>query len=132
MENTAKIYIMGAAAVLVSGVKLEDWKQIEKCAPEKLKIVDENTGEQVFMVSIGESGGSVISQEICWGSHVSNDGNATVTVLLDDSVDDKKDAVLDVMGSALLKLMEFEETVPQILDEIRKKRQEMEDCITIV
>ena len=30
MENTAKLYIMGAAAVLVSGVKLEDWKHLYK------------------------------------------------------------------------------------------------------
>ena len=40
MENTAKIVILGAAAVLVSGVKLEDWKLVEKYAPEMMKIVD--------------------------------------------------------------------------------------------
>lgn len=30
LENTVKIYMMGAAAVIVSGVKMEDWKLAEK------------------------------------------------------------------------------------------------------
>ena len=39
-NNMARIYILGVVAVLVSGVKLEDWKRAEKYAPETLKIPD--------------------------------------------------------------------------------------------
>lgn len=131
MENTAKIHIMGAAAVLVSGVKLDDWKRVKKYAPEALKIVDEN-GDAVFRITPGEGGGSVDEHGICWGTYTSEEGCATVTVLLDDDVEDKKAAIVDVMGTAILDLMELEKKIPSVLDEIRQKEQAVEACITVV
>ena len=110
-RNTRKTGTIELSKAVVSDI------QAEETAAYSFKIVLKNGGQNLNGV---------------YGGITFNDGNATVTVLLDDSVDDKKDAVLDVMGSALLKLKEFEETVPQILVEIRKKRQEMEDSITIV
>ena len=122
MENNAKIYIMGAAAVLVSAVKLEDWKLAEKYAPEALKIVDED-GEPVFRIATRKGSGSVNWYGICWGSYVSDEGCATVTVLLDDEIEDKRAAVTDVMGSAVLELMDIEKEIPGLLEEIREKQQ---------
>lgn len=58
MENTAKIIILGAAAVLVSGVKLEDWKLVQKYAPGALKRMDED-GEPRFRVMAWQGAGSV-------------------------------------------------------------------------
>ena len=96
MENKAKIVILGAAAVLVSGVKLEDWKLVEKHMPDALLITGQD-GEPVFRVAACFGGGSVNQYGICWGSHTGEEGQATVTVLLDEGVEDKRAAVTDIM-----------------------------------
>lgn len=129
MENTAKIYIMGAAAVIVSGVKLEDWKLVEKHAPEALKIVDES-GEPVFKVMTAGGSGSMNKYGVVWSSYVSEEGNATVTILLDDEVENKKEAVMDVVGSALLDVIEMEKKIPGIVEEIHEKLKKIDSCIT--
>lgn len=131
MENTAKIYIMGAAAVVVSSVKLEDWKLVEKYAPEALKIMDKD-GEPVFKVMTGPGTGSMNHYGVVWGTYLSEDGNATVTILLDDEVEDKKAAVMDVVGSALLDLIEIENGMPELLKEIHEKTQKIESYISQV
>ena len=118
MEKQAKIYILGAAAVLVSAIKLEDWKRVEKFSPEFLKVMDE-CGEVSFFIQTGEGGGSVMDEGITWGSYTSSEGYATVTVLLDADVEDKKEAVTGVMGKALLSLMSIEKALPEILDDIK-------------
>ena len=131
MENTAKVYIVGAAAVLVSSVKLEDWKRVEKYAPETLKIVDDN-GEPVFKVASSEGGGSVNHFGVAWGTYTSDEGYATVTTLLDDDIENKKEAVMDIMGSALLDLRDIEQEIPGILEDIAAKEKEIESCISII
>ncbi len=131
MENTAKIYIMGAAAVLVSGRSLEDWKKVEKYSPEALKIVNEE-GEIVFTIKTGEGGGSVTDEGICWGNYTGVDGNATVTTPLDDDITDKKAAVMDIMGSAILDLMDLEKELPDLLEKIGEKEKEIEAQIVMI
>lgn len=131
MENKAKICIIGAAAVVVSGVKLEDWKLVEKYSPEALKIVDED-GDAVFKIVTGPGGGSINQFGISWGSYVSDEGYATVTILLDEDVEDKKAAVKDVAGSALLDLIDIEKEMPKILEEIREKEKEIESLISTI
>lgn len=131
MENTAKIVILGAAAVLVSGVKLEDWKLVEKYAPEALKRMDED-GEPCFRVMACKGSGSATKYGICWGTYISDEGNATVTVLIDESVDDKKAAVMDIMGSALINLMDIEKEIPGVIAGIREKQVSLESHISVV
>lgn len=118
MEKEAKIYILGAAAVLVSGVKLKDWELVEKYASDHLKITDE-CGEISFFIQTASGGGSVTKEGVSWGSYTSAEGNATVTVLLDEDVENKKEAVMDIMGRALLRLLDIEKTLPEILEQIR-------------
>lgn len=131
MENTAKIHIMGAAAVLVSGVKLEDWKKAENYAPETLVITDES-GEPCFKIATGRGSGSINRYGICWGTYLSEEGYATVTVLIGEDVENKTEAVMNIMGSAFLKLREIEKKIPQILAGIQEKRQAMESHISTV
>ena len=125
MENTVKVYILGAAAVIVSAVKLEDWKLAEKFAPEKLKKLDDN-GEPVFRVMTGAGTGSMNRYGVKWGNFPTEDGNATVTILFDEEVDDKKQALMDVAGSAILELTELENAMPGILESIHERARQME------
>ena len=131
MENKAKIYIMGAAAVLVSGVKLEDWKRVEKYAPEALEIADEK-GEAAFRIATASGTGSANKYGIVWGSYTSDEGYATVTILLDEDVENKKEAVMDVTGEALLNLTEIEREIPVILEKISAKETEIESYIEVI
>ena len=129
MENTVKIHILGAAAVIISSVKLEDWKLAEKYAPEKLKKLDEK-GEPVFRVMTGSGTGSVNRYGVVWGNYPTEEGNATVTILIDEDVEDRKKAVMEAAGPAVLELYELEKTMPGILEGIREKTREMESRIS--
>ncbi len=129
MENTARIYVIGSAAVIISGVKLEDWKLVEEYAPEALKTMDKK-GEPTFRIMTAEGTGTMNRYGVVWGTHVSEEGNATVTILLDDEVDNRKEAVMNVVGSALLNVVEIEKTIPEIIEEIHKKQEKVESCIT--
>ncbi len=131
MENTAKIYVMGGAAVLVSGVKLEDWKRVEKYTPDALTIFNEED-EPIFKIKTGTGGGSINQYGIVWGSYLGDEGQATVTVLLDDEITDKKQAVSEIMGSALLDLMTIESMIPKLLEDIHQKETEIDAQIIVI
>lgn len=131
MENEVKVYMMGAAAVVVSGVKLEDWKLVEQYAPEALRIMDEN-GEPVFRVMTKKGSGSMNRYGVVWGSYLSEEGNATVTMLLDEDVENPKEAVMEVIGSALLALAGIEKALPGVIEEICEKQKRIEKQITRV
>jgi len=121
MEEKAKIVILGAAAVLVSGVKLDDWKLVEKYEPQMMLIVNEH-GEELFKVTTSSGTGSVNRYGICWGTHTDEKGHATVTVIFDDEVTDKKAAVKEIMGSALIDLMDIESEFPTLLKDLRERQ----------
>ena len=128
IDNAAKVEISGASAVLVSDVTLDDWKRVEKYAPEILKIVDEE-GNAVFKVKVGEGGGSINEYGVSFGTYTNEGGKATVTVLLDDDIEDKTAAVTELMGSALLDLNEIENELPDVLKDIEAKEAEIEKLI---
>ena len=129
MENTARIHILGAAAVVVSAVKLEDWKLAEKYAPEKLRKLDEN-GEPVFRVMTSGGTGSISQYGIVWGNYPTEEGYATVTLMIEEDVENKKEAVMDVAGSALLDLIGMEKEMPEVIKRIHEKKQTIEIRIT--
>lgn len=128
IDNAASVEISGASAVLVSDVALEDWKKVQKYAPEMMKIYDEDD-EVVFKVAVCGGPGSANKYGICFGGHTNEGGKATVTILLDDNVDDKVAAVKEVIGTALLDLNRIEEAIPETLEEIAKKDAELEALI---
>jgi len=127
IDNAAQVEISGGSAVLVSGVALDDWKKIEKYAPEALKLYEDE--ELVFKVKTSCGGGSVNEFGICWGSYTNDGGKATVTVLLDEEVEDKVAAVKEIMGSALLDLNQIEKDVPDVLKQIADKEAEIDKLI---
>jgi len=128
IDNAAKVEISGASAVLVSDIALEDWEKVKKYAPEALKIVDED-GDTIFKVSTCNGGGSINEYGVCWGSYTNEGGKATVTVLLDEDVDDKLSAVKEIMGTALLDLNDIEKDIPDLLKDIADKEAEIEKLI---
>lgn len=130
IDNAAHVDISGASAVLVSDVTLADWERVEKYAPEMLKIVDEE-GDTLFKVKTSTGGGSINEYGVCFGSYTNDGDKATVTVLLDEEVEDKLQAVKDIMGSALLDLNEIEKELPNVLNDIAEKEAEIDKLIEL-
>ena len=128
IDNAAHVDISGASAVLVSDIDLEDWKRVEKYAPEMLKIVDEE-GDVCFKVKTSTGGGSINEYGVCFGSYTNDGGKATVTILLGVDVEDKVEAVKEIMGSALLDLNSIEKELPTVLQDIAEKEAEIERLI---
>ena len=128
IDNAAHVDISGASAVLVSDVTLDDWKRVEKYSPEMLKIVDEE-GDPLFKIKTSDGGGSINEYGVCFGSYTNEGELATVTVLLDDDIEDKLAAVKEIMGSALLDLNEIEKEIPNVLKDIADKEAEIEKLI---
>ena len=68
LDNAAKVVVTGAAAVLTSEVKLEDWKRVEEFAPDGLRIEDEDSGDILFKVATSDGPGSVNEYGVLFGS----------------------------------------------------------------
>ena len=132
IDNAAKVVVTGAAAVLTSDVKLEDWKRIQKYESEALTLVDADTDEVVFRVAVDDGPGSVNEYGVMFGNVVNNEGKATATVLLDPSVEDKAELVREQIGSALLELNELEKEIPGILQDIEAKEKEINEHIVLM
>ena len=128
IDNAAHVEISGASAVLVSDISLEDWERVEKYEPDAMKLVDDD-GDAVFKVKISKGGGSVNEYGVCFGSYTNEGGKATTTVLLEEGIEDKKDAVKEIMGSALLDLNTIEKEIPEVLKDIEKKEAEIDKLI---
>ena len=129
IDNAAHVDVSGSAAILVSDVTLEDWEKVEKFAPDALKIFDEETEDVIFKVATCGGTGSANKYGVCFGTHTNEGGKATVTILLDEDVEDKIQAVKDVVGSAVLDLNEIEQAIPDVLKDIATKEAEIDKLI---
>ena len=127
-EEKVKVYIVGCVAVIVSTVALEDWRLVERYAPKKLTVVDED-GNTVFTVRTDCGGGRCTHDELVWGEAADENGKATITILLDTDIDNKREAVMDICGSAILDLIEIEKEMPNFVKEIHEAQEKIESCI---
>ena len=128
-DNAAHVEVLGATATLISDVKLEDWKRVEKYAPEALVIVEEESGDTLFKVKTCGGTGSANKYGVCFGAHTAGDGLATVTILLDEDIEDTLQAVKETVGTAVLDLSEIEKEIPTVLKDINDKEAEIDKLI---
>jgi hypothetical protein len=129
IDNAAHVDISGASAVLVSEVALADWQRVEKFNPEELVILNEEKEPIFKVVTACEGPGSVNEYGVCFGAYTNEGGKATVTVLLDEEIDDKREAVREIMGTALLTLNEIEQKIPELLEKIALKEAKIDELI---
>lgn len=132
IDNAANVVVSGAAAVLTSAVTLDDWKRIKEMSPNSLTMVDDDTEEVLFKVSLAEGPGSVNEYGVVFGNVTNHEGKATVTVLLDPDAEDKAGLVRKEIGPALLMLNDMEKSVPDILKEIDSMEKEIGEHIVLM
>lgn len=128
----ATIKLTGNAVVFKSGVKLEDYKFVQKYAPEKLVLKGGEDGkEPIYKVGLTEGEGSIGKI----GAYFSNktldaEGYATITVIVDPD-GDVKEYIADEYGSALVNLAALEATIPAVVEKLKAQRGEIIDSIIV-
>ena len=117
MENKATVYVLGAAAVIVSSVKLDDWRMADLFGPDEATAIENEDGDTVFTVACGTGTGTVNDSGITWGSYTTEDGYATVTVLLDEGIGNNMKAVMDFLEIPVSCLIQIERKYSKYLEE---------------
>lgn len=134
-DNAAAITIAGGAVVVESAAKLADVKKLAKYRPNALKLTEGHGAEKrdVFAVSAAASGsGSINQYGVSFGTQTTEAGNATVTLVLPDTVTDPKKWAMDVIGAAILKLQKVEDQFAAANDEIDTEIAAIEGTMTVM
>lgn len=126
-DNAAKVFVGGSAAVVKSAYKLEDWKKALKYDPD-LGVYDED-GEVLFKVFITDGPGSLSKDGVEFSNAATDDGYATVTILLDPAIEDKKAEIKEQLGLALIYLKDVEESLGEVLEDANKHDQEIDRMV---
>ena len=111
-DNAAKVTVVGEAAVITSGLKLDDVKTAKKYRPDALVLKDED-GEPYFCVGYTEkqnSHGAVGECGVTFSPVTDANGYATVTDCVSREGDTAK-YIADKYGFILLNLKKVEEQI---------------------
>ena len=127
----AKVKTMGQAIVVVSDVKLEDIKKIEKYRPDALVLKGgEDNKEEIFRIGTGSSSINTYGASFCEETR-DDDKNAVITMTTGYNGDDIKGFIADELGAALTNLGKLEKTIPAVIDAIDKEREAIMSGITV-
>lgn len=128
-DNAAKVTVIGEAAVVTSGLKLEDIKLAKKYRPEALKLVEDK--QVVFAVDVtSRSAGSINKNGATFSETTDSEGFATITMTIDRDGDVEK-KLTDEIGMGLLKLNQVEEAFGDQLDSIHADQAKIKELISI-
>lgn len=127
----AKIMIVGDASVIVSALKFEDIKTVEKYRPNKLVLMGgKDNDEPLFAIGTG-CVGSVGEYGITFNNE-DEAGNAIVTQIIVGNPDDRKAFVAEQVGVAIVNLNKLEETISPVLEEIKAEKDAVLASIEVV
>lgn len=127
----ATITIAGSCYVVTSEVTMDDLALVKKHRPKALKIVDEESGEELFAVGVGSN--SLSNHGISFGG-VSNDELklASVTLPIPPDVEDAQEFVAEKAGVAVVNLNKIEAGIDDVLAEIQAEHKKVTDSIKVV
>ena len=130
-ENAAKAVVTGGAIVVSSIATPEELRTIKKYRPDALKLVDKETKNVQYLVSIAGGLGELNGNGAIFGQHADGEGKATITIGAPDDVSDVRDWAIEHLGSALLKLNKVEEQFTEQLESIAADRAAVEASIVV-
>lgn len=127
----ATITIAGSCFVVTSEISMADLELVKKHRPKALKIVDEETKEELFAVGTGNN--SLSDYGISFGG-VSNDELklASVTLPIPADVEDAQEYVAEKAGVAVVNLNRIENRIDSVLEEIRAEHKKVTDSIKVI
>ncbi len=129
-DKTAEMIIVGAAAVVRSGHTLEDWRKALYFDPV-LGLYDDDDN-LIFGFKIEKGIGSFVENGIVFSSVPDQNGLACATVLLDADCPDRKEYAAERYGLALLRLLEAEENIGDVVRRADEAKQKAAGMITVI
>ena len=128
----SKIIISGSSIVLKSSLELTTIQKLAKYKPEALETRDEK-GKLLFKIGIAGNGEGIVKPDFVYFAPVTHDedGKATVTLLIPESVENAKDYAADLLGAAYRKLAVVEEAAATASTEVDTAKAEMLRNITV-
>ena len=130
-DNAAKISVKAGVAFVESAMKLSDVKKLAKYAPKPLSLMSDDGKNEVFKVGITSGSGNVNTYGVSFGTGVTKDGNAVVTMMIPEGVDNQKAWVMDKVGSAILSLGKVEKQAAKSLESVAADLTAIESTITV-
>lgn len=128
-DNAAQAIIVGSSCVVKSALTPDEIKQLKKLHPEALVMTDED-GEPMFAIDIDEeSPGSINSVGACFGNATSADGKATITIVLDPTLENPVDVVYEKLGTALSYLKDMEEQLAEVIPTLAEEEARVKEMI---
>ena len=109
MSEQKRIKIVGNAFVLTSTLKFDCIKKLEKLNPNALCLTEQRGEENVEVFRIGTGKAGAVSKYGVTFATQNKDGFATVTVLIPENVDNKKEFIKDAYAKTLFMLHDLEE-----------------------
>lgn len=133
-DNAATAKVAGSACVITSALKRKDLELVAKYRPEELCLY-EGEGkdkEAVFGVCLTESSAGTLNKYGAeFGPATSQEGLATITLLIDPDEENVASMLEDKIGPGLLKLDEIEAKIPAVLDAIKADQAKVREHITL-
>jgi hypothetical protein len=107
----AQIKIFGDSFVVTSRLKVEDIQKLKTFKPESLKLIDEETKDELYAVNYKAGSEGSFSKYGASFNSQNEAGNATLTVAIPAGKNnaEKVDYVKNTYGQSLLKLKELED-----------------------
>ncbi len=133
-DNAAAITIAGESVVVTSALTLEEIKLVEKYRPNALKLKGGEDGkETVFFVGTYRNKNGMINKNGAEFGSASHDGSgrATITFPLPQVDGDVKEAVADIIGTAILDLNKVEAAIPAVIEEIKAEKADVLSNISV-
>ena len=103
-----RVLLMGCACVVTSMLTLEQLRKYCVYLPEELELKNRR-GEVIYAIRLDdEAPGCITDEDTVYSGTTTEDGRATVTVLIDPECRDKKEAVRQNLSAALKRLNTLE------------------------
>ncbi len=120
-NNACSVSILGAAAVLESDLTLEQIRLMGKHRPDALTVVNKDD-EPVFKISLAETPeGSLTDDGAAFGTAVSMNGNATITLSV-GAPSDPVGYVAEKYGACLNFIHKLEENALSQMEDVEEER----------
>ena len=132
MVYPLKAMVIGSACVIFSAFSPNVLQDFQNFLPEAM-IMRNTSGEPVFTVSLDVSSpGSLDKSSAVFSRRTANKGKATITIMIDPEVDDPREAIITIFGSAILHLLELEESMKKRIFELEEKKSLLNKYMAII
>ena len=125
----SKAVVMGCACVIFSSLTPDEIRSFKNLHPEALKVNGEENGVD-FTIDIDDGPGHIDTEGATFSNMTSAAGKATITVLIDPEMEDPVSAVTEMIGGPIMRLIELEEHLTELLPKLEDDEKEISKHIT--